>query len=87
MGCQQRKVTARDRNHITPSTGVHMVSLFLVTITQICCCRALRHDSFVCAGIGGSSNVEDRRTGLVSAHAYALLRAVRVSLFQFLWFN
>ena len=53
---------------------------FLVLLFQnfLLFSRALRHESFVCAGIAGSTNVEDVRTGLVSAHAYALLRAVRV---------
>ncbi|XP_076806717.1 calpain-A-like [Clavelina lepadiformis] len=41
--------------------------------------KAFRNESFVSAGIGGSGNIEDRFTGLVSAHAYAMLKVARAA--------
>ena len=63
-----------------PSSSTDALACSFPQFSIIFLCRALRHDSFACAATdGGSSNDTDRTTGLVSSHAYSLLRAVRVS--------
>uniref|UniRef100_H2ZIF1 Calpain catalytic domain-containing protein n=1 Tax=Ciona savignyi TaxID=51511 RepID=H2ZIF1_CIOSA len=41
--------------------------------------KALRNDSFVCGGIQGTSESVDKKTGLVSAHAYSALKVAKVN--------
>nr|XP_002120374.1 calpain-A-like [Ciona intestinalis] len=41
--------------------------------------KALRNDSFVCGGIQGTTESVDSTTGLVSAHAYSVLKVAKVN--------
>nr|CAB3227594.1 calpain-A-like [Phallusia mammillata] len=41
--------------------------------------KAMKYDSFACAGIEGTTESVDKNTGLVSAHAYAVLQVAKVA--------